>query len=497
MKRLLALFLLFAPLAAAQNTFCAANLPCTANLSAGTLANKYAVASAYRYVDGAGSDSNDGLSPGTAYATPQKCNTVVLALGGGTCDARTLYNYTFSTEIDVGQHAAGAGTSVTLMVPPYGTWTCNVTGAARCLQVFDRGSVVGTTSGQGNLFIIQASATANVTDVCATEPSPGVGGSYLHMEGFGCASATGATVTGAVTHIQKLFDLSRVSDISSSAVSASTKALWIHGICCGATLERMKGIGNNVAGNVPCTLGSNADSNSGESIGPISCTNAGAGLNLVAIVQNNTGSASAKYHDIYTEENNAADTTTAVVGITGASGLADIIEKVSLGFDQVGSTRYLIDIASGSSMLAHNLQLGGVSVNGINDHNAGRGTISPGASAVIVDYSTEAGATSLTGYYTKPSMFGLTNNTGIQLFSSSTTCSTSGVIDNACTTGSITLPVGYSDTNYRLSCTGQGPTALPVVQTYTKSNTTFTITIVALTAAVSTFSSYDCSAWHN
>ena len=91
----------------------------------------------------------------------------------------------------------------------------------------------------------------------------------------------------------------------------------------------------------------------------------------------------------------------------------------------------------------------------------------------------------------------ITNSTGIQLFSTSTTCSTSGVIDNACTTGAITLPVAYADTNYRLSCTGQGPTALPIVQTYTKSNTTFTITIVALTAAVSTFTSYDCMAQHN
>jgi hypothetical protein len=111
-------------------------------------------------------------------------------------------------------------------------------------------------------------------------------------------------------------------------------------------------------------------------------------------------------------------------------------------------------------------------------------------------------STALGGFtFTTPifgiSQTGISNTSGLQLFSTSTTCSTSGVIDNACTTAAITLPVAYSDTNYRLSCTGQGPTALPIVQTYTKSNTTFTITIVALTAAVSTFSSYDCTASHN
>src|SRR5882757_305559 len=47
--------------------------------------NPYGGRDAYRYVSSRGNDSNDGLSPGNAYATPQKCNSVVTELGGGTC----------------------------------------------------------------------------------------------------------------------------------------------------------------------------------------------------------------------------------------------------------------------------------------------------------------------------------------------------------------------------------------------------------------------------
>lgn len=355
--------------------------------TSGNGAIKYATASAYRYVDGAGSDSNDGLSPGTAFATPQHCNTVVLGLGGGTCDVRTLYSYIYSTELDVGAHASGAGTPVTMLFPPYGAWTCNVTGGARCLQVFDRSTAISTTSGQGNLFIITASSSANVIDVCGTEPSPGVGGSYLHMEGISCADVAGTTISGFVMHIQSLFDLSRVVNVSGSSLVSSGRALGITNVCCSAIVDQAKGNANNVG--TPCTLGNNSSVNGGGNIGSLSCTNAGTGLNDVAIVQFNTGSAAAHYHDIYTEEDNASDTTTAVVGVTGSNGNADVIERLTLGADQSGSTRCMIQNASGVSLVVKNTQLGGISGCFINDGNAGRGILSPGSSVVISEYSTD------------------------------------------------------------------------------------------------------------
>jgi hypothetical protein len=95
---------------------------------------------------------------------------------------------------------------------------------------------------------------------------------------------------------------------------------------------------------------------------------------------------------------------------------------------------------------------------------------------------------------------GIVNGLGDQAFSATPgagSCPTAASIGATCTTGAITLPVSYSDTNYRVSCTGQGPTNVPIVETYTKSNTSFTITIASLTAAAANFSSYDCRVGHN
>jgi hypothetical protein len=95
------------------------------------------------------------------------------------------------------------------------------------------------------------------------------------------------------------------------------------------------------------------------------------------------------------------------------------------------------------------------------------------------------------------SLAGITNNTGIQAFNTAMSCTTAPLAGASCTTPAISLPVGYPDTNYRLACTGLSPTNVPGLQTVTKSNTTFTITIVAITAAAATYGSYDCTAVHN
>lgn len=98
---------------------------------------------------------------------------------------------------------------------------------------------------------------------------------------------------------------------------------------------------------------------------------------------------------------------------------------------------------------------------------------------------------------TTPTFNSITNGKGLQLFNSTTTCTTAASAGANCTTGAISLPVAYSDTNYRLSCTGLSPTNEPLVQTYTKSNTSFTITLVAVTAGAATYGSFDCTADHN
>jgi hypothetical protein len=109
--------------------------------------------------------------------------------------------------------------------------------------------------------------------------------------------------------------------------------------------------------------------------------------------------------------------------------------------------------------------------------------------AVITDCSASS--------FTSLAASGIRNDKGLQLFETTTTCSTAATIHTPCTTAEINLPVAYPDTNYRLQCQGLGPTNFPQLQTVTKSNATFTITVNNLTAAPASYTSFDCMAAHN
>lgn len=92
---------------------------------------------------------------------------------------------------------------------------------------------------------------------------------------------------------------------------------------------------------------------------------------------------------------------------------------------------------------------------------------------------------------------GYGNGLGLQAFNTTTTCTTAATISTPCTTSAISLPTSYSDTNYRVNLTGLGVTAFPQIQTITKSNSSFTITLNNLTAAAATYSSFDVIVTHN
>lgn len=92
----------------------------------------------------------------------------------------------------------------------------------------------------------------------------------------------------------------------------------------------------------------------------------------------------------------------------------------------------------------------------------------------------------------------LPNGTGLQIFNTTTTCTTGASVGATCTTAAISLPIAEADTAYRVTCTGKGLTNVPVVIATTNSSATqFTITIAALTAAAASFASYDCLIGHN
>jgi hypothetical protein len=121
----------------------------------------------------------------------------------------------------------------------------------------------------------------------------------------------------------------------------------------------------------------------------------------------------------------------------------------------------------------------------ITSYEIGNNTCTPTINAGAIEVTSPAG------------VLGGTTPNNLQFLNTTTTCTTGGAIGAICTTGTITLPFAEQDTNYRLSCTGLGPTNVPIVQTVTKSSASFTITIAALTAAAASFSSYDCLIGHN
>lgn len=466
--------------------------PWTAPLSinagnTGNVAAKYAAANAYYYVSGTGSDSNDGLSPGTAFATPQKCNTVVIALGGGTCDARTLYSYTTSTEIDCGN---SSGVPVTCLLPNYGAWTVTTTGGtAYGLKIFSKSAALSNNTGQGSPFVIQAGATSNIDSVCGNDAATA---NYIRMDGFACWALSGAVVASAVLNIQTLQDESYVGHVSAATFSTTAnKVFWVRNSCCSSTFEFISAEGSAIAGAVPCTIGSTADVSL---LGPIfrslSCVHPGSGQNAVARVQraNNIS-----VQGLYLEAIAGADLTTAFIGVTlsASQQAADNFTDVTVGRDIASSTRSVFDLVAGTKMNIRHTVMGPVSTNFVNDHNTPGGlfTRAIGASA---DYSTDP------TYFVAPTLIGVTNGTGLQFFNTTTTCTTGASVGANCTTAAITLPVAEADTAYRVNCTGKGPTNVPTVGWITNSSATqFTITIAALTAAAASFTSYDCVVGHN
>lgn len=357
---------------------------------------KPAASDAYYYAAQSGSDTTgDGLSQGSAFATPQKCISTVISKGGGTCDARTLYTYTSSTEIDVGDTTPHC---VTLLVPPYGTWTGTMTdGTSYVLKVFGCSAVIGTNSGLGQQFVVEPSASANIADVCGTPTaSPR---NYVRMEGFSCIGVSGATIGTAVLEVQALVDDSYISKMVASNHSAngSGKGLYIHNICCGATVKNVASNSSSVSGGIPCTIGSASDTDVDANIGPINCTSPGTGKPALAIIQD--GGSLDRIHDVYTEEN-GTDTTTPVVQVTcpsGASISPDYLFGFTLGASVGGETRYSVDVASTCAMILRDIHTG-PSGNAINDHNSGKTPIQPGSQAIVAQYDTNNGVRSLSSY---------------------------------------------------------------------------------------------------
>lgn len=442
-------------------------------------------ADAHYFVSSEGSDSYDGLSVWTAFHTPQHCIAIAIANGGGTCDASRLHAASFSTELDVGN---SSGVPVNLLLPDYGTWTFHLTGGTEyALKVFNQSSAIGPKTGLGLPFVITVDGTSNVDSVCGTDPAPPGGAaasSYIRMSGFSCQAATGAIVANAILNIYKLFDKSRIDSISVGSFTTNTLGVWVHQACCGTTVTRVASLASNATGNVPCQLG---NENEGVIVNGLSCLRPGAGKNALVITQNNYSEPS-DYRNVYIETLGDSDTNTAAVAVIGGGDLyQDLLDGVLLGQDVVSSARYLLDIGAGASIFATRLSLGYSSPNGIDDHNPGRGTISPGTRGFIASYDSPASTPPILAY---GSFFSSTSaNSSVSAIFNCANTDTCIAQRNSAGTADVPLSV--------FNATGVEQKAWHIVEdSVTLSEGRATVTLSGQ-AAFSSSSSYNCVATDN
>lgn len=320
---------------------------------------------------------------------------------GGILDATScIGTQTVSQEIDVGNSSQ---LPVRLLLPhssPNGsTWvSAQAGGTAYVLKVFSRSSVIGFGTGEGQSFTIAAGATANVDSVCGNDPT---NGQYVRMEGFACQAVAGATVAKAVFHVTGAVDESYYGHITTYTQSSNAnKALWVHNSCCSARFESINAETSGApgaSGAVPCTFGNGAtDSNTGIQVEALSCVHPSTGKNALVIQQNGGGNGNV-FKGIYMEQCSTGigctfnqDLTTAYVSIqaNGSPSSADTFIGLTANVDSASSTRYAVDVASGSHVNIFGLRSSPVSTNIVNDHNTGAIAVT-GSVSTTINYTTE------------------------------------------------------------------------------------------------------------
>jgi hypothetical protein len=125
----------------------------------------------------------------------------------------------------------------------------------------------------------------------------------------------------------------------------------------------------------------------------------------------------------------------------------------------------------------------------------------PDLSATYVDLASDqtvGGAKTLSGQVKIDSGI---NNSGAGFqhmrIGSGSLCTTAATAGQSCVTGIIAWPIGFTDTNYTVSCTGRLGTGRGVLAVNSTSTGGITLIITALTNAAANFNSVDCIGIHD
>jgi hypothetical protein len=323
------------------------------------------------------------------------CIADVVASGGGTCDLSSLggEQLNLSEKLSIGADNMGANEWVTVILPAAGKWSwSSITDGNSCLVTqYSHSSLIGSNTGQGIQFQFVAERGSNVASVYCTQDAPGFERSYLRAEGFMARASAGSAITRAVGEFRRTFDNSVFRSLSVITEVPGSKAIWVWGTCCGTSFYNISANARSVG--IPFTLGNpgvfvvtmqtNFFGLSPEYPGP--------GYSNVVIEENSTWTTNNNIFGLYMEGPlGTNDTTTPAISVrrTGAvSAAANSVYGVQLRNDVPGSTRPLIEIASGAKLNA--LELGHSNSNFIMDHNGGGISVNGPQHGSISTYTTD------------------------------------------------------------------------------------------------------------
>jgi hypothetical protein len=310
-------------------------------------------------------------------------------------DASNCTTLTITSEIYIGvANEQQLNQRIKFIVPANGTWTATMNDGAHYALKFGNGAMIygGLGSGEGQPFSIHAGSGSSLHSVCGNDPTYGT---YFHAEGFSCVADAGSTVQYAILEIANSADESYAGHLGAYALGGTVPwGLWVHGSCCSATFEDINADMGNQPGALPCAFGFPPyDINAGIHVSKLSCVHPGSGKNAMLIQQTGGSNGLAignSFSDIYMEQarNGSQDNTTPWVAVrqSGAAfPAADLLEGLRATIDTAGSTRYVVDIGTGSRVNISNLGLSNTSTNAIND-GVSAVTVTGAVNSVIASY---------------------------------------------------------------------------------------------------------------
>ena len=167
-----------------------------------------------------------------------------------TVDARACESLSLTRPITIGS----ATRSVSLLIPSSGVWLLSgISDGASCfITVLSGSSIIGQGSHNGgNKFsLINKNSSVNADSMICTDP---IITGYVRIEGgLLLENLTGGTYVSGLLHAQNLYDASSFRDIT--VANPGGIGVYVQGVCCGATFEKLQIDGQNATGSRPLIM---------------------------------------------------------------------------------------------------------------------------------------------------------------------------------------------------------------------------------------------------